>query len=63
MTEPVRDQWAEGLLERRFGGDSGQREKYLGDLIPTTHLRRLVERNESKGMSVVAYFWAVKQEG
>ena len=52
-----------GLLERRFGGDSGQREKYLGDLIPTTHLRRLVERYESKGMSAVAYFWAAKQEG
>jgi len=34
MTEPVRDQWAEWLLERRFGGDPGQREKYLGILIP-----------------------------
>jgi hypothetical protein len=29
----------------------------------TTHLRPLVERNESKGMSAVAYLWAVKQEG
>jgi len=29
----------------------------------TTHLRPLVERNESKGMSAVAYLGAVKQEG
>ncbi|HEY6711507.1 MAG TPA: hypothetical protein VNT12_00130 [Rubrobacter sp.] len=100
MTEPVRDQWAEWLLERRFGGDSGQRERMLEGLISgeslglelllkssgnpkiptleeamnealtpeeiehfTTHLRPLVERNESKGMSAVAYLWAVKQEG
>ncbi len=34
MTEPVRDQWAEWLLERRFGGDSGQRERLLEGLIP-----------------------------
>ena len=34
MTEPVRDQWAQWLLERRFGGDPGQREKHLGYLIP-----------------------------
>jgi arsenite methyltransferase len=34
MTEPVRDQWAEWLLERRFGGDPGQRERLLEGLIP-----------------------------
>jgi ubiquinone/menaquinone biosynthesis C-methylase UbiE len=34
MVEPVRDQWAEWLLERRFGGDSGQRERLLENLIP-----------------------------
>jgi arsenite methyltransferase len=34
MTEPMRDQWAEWLLERRFGGDSGQRESLLEGLIP-----------------------------
>src|SRR5918993_5866788 len=34
MTEPVRDQWAEWLLERRFGGDPGQRESLLEGLIP-----------------------------
>jgi arsenite methyltransferase len=34
MTEPERDQWAEWLLERRFGGDFGQRERLLDDLIP-----------------------------
>jgi len=27
MTEPVRDRWAQWLLERRFGGDTGQRER------------------------------------
>jgi arsenite methyltransferase len=34
MTEPMRDQWAEWLLERRFGGDPGQRERLLEGLIP-----------------------------
>ncbi len=34
MTEPARDQWAEWLLDRRFGGDSGQRERLLEGLIP-----------------------------
>ena len=34
MTVPVRDQWAEWLLERRFGGDPGQRERLLEGLIP-----------------------------
>ena len=34
MTEPVRNQWAQWLLERRFGGDSGQRERLLQGLIP-----------------------------
>jgi arsenite methyltransferase len=34
MTEPARDQWAEWLLERRFGGDPGQRERFIEDLIP-----------------------------
>jgi arsenite methyltransferase len=34
MTEPVRDQWAEWLLERRFGDDSRQRERLLEGLIP-----------------------------
>ena len=34
MVEPVRDRWAEWLLERRFGGDSGQRKRLLEDLIP-----------------------------
>ncbi len=34
MTEPARDRWAEWLLERRFGGDPEQREKFLGGLVP-----------------------------
>ncbi len=34
MTEPVGDRWAEWLLERRFGGDDGQRAKFLDGLIP-----------------------------
>ena len=34
MAEPVRDKWAEWLLERRFGGDPGQRERLLEGLIP-----------------------------
>jgi arsenite methyltransferase len=34
MREPVRDRWAQWLLERRFGGDPGQRERHLGYLIP-----------------------------
>ena len=29
MAGPVRDKWAEWLLERRFGGDSGQQESFL----------------------------------
>jgi arsenite methyltransferase len=34
MTEPVRDRWAEWLLERRFGGDPGQRAAFLEGLLP-----------------------------
>jgi hypothetical protein len=35
VTEPIRDRWAEWLLERRFGsGDPEQREKELVGLIP-----------------------------
>ena len=34
MTEPVRDRWAEWLLERRFGGDPAQREAFLEGLLP-----------------------------
>ena len=34
MTEPVRDQWGQWLLERRFGGDTGQRERSLQGRIP-----------------------------
>ena len=34
MTEPVRDRWAEWLLERRFGGDAGQRKAFLEGLLP-----------------------------
>jgi len=34
VTEPVGDRWAEWLLERRFGGDDGQRAKFLDGLIP-----------------------------
>lgn len=34
MVEPVRDRWAEWLLERRFGGDPGQREAFLAELLP-----------------------------
>jgi arsenite methyltransferase len=32
MTGPVRDRWAEWLLERRFGGDPGQRKALLEGL-------------------------------
>jgi len=31
---PVRDKWAEWLLERRFGGDPGQQESFLAGLLP-----------------------------
>ncbi|MDQ3237224.1 MAG: class I SAM-dependent methyltransferase [Actinomycetota bacterium] len=35
MTEqPFRDRWAEWLLERRFGGDEGQRKAFLEGLLP-----------------------------
>ena len=34
MTEPVRDRWAEWLLERRFGGDEGQRKAFMEGLLP-----------------------------
>lgn len=34
MTEPIRDQWAEWLLERRFGGDAERREGFLEGLLP-----------------------------
>jgi arsenite methyltransferase len=34
VTEPVRDRWAEWLLERRFGGDPAQREAFLEGLLP-----------------------------
>jgi arsenite methyltransferase len=34
VSEPVRDKWAEWLLERRFGGDPEGRETFLQGLIP-----------------------------
>ena len=34
MTEPVRDRWAEWLLEQRFGGDPDQRTSFLEGLLP-----------------------------
>ena len=34
MAGPVRDKWAEWLLERRFGGDPGQQESFLAGLLP-----------------------------
>jgi len=34
MTGPVRDRWAEWLLERRFGGDAGRRKAFLESLLP-----------------------------
>jgi len=34
MTEPVRDRWAEWLLERRFGGDADRRKAFLEGLLP-----------------------------
>ena len=33
MAEPARDRWAEWLLERRFGGDTGRREEFLDGLV------------------------------
>ncbi|MGI8910559.1 MAG: class I SAM-dependent methyltransferase [Rubrobacteraceae bacterium] len=33
MKGPVRDRWAEWLLERRFGGDAGQRKVFLEGLL------------------------------
>jgi SAM-dependent methyltransferase len=34
VTEPVRDRWAEWLLEQRFGGDPDQRTSFLEGLLP-----------------------------
>jgi len=34
VTGPVRDRWAEWLLERRFGGDPDQRASFLEGLLP-----------------------------
>jgi SAM-dependent methyltransferase len=34
LSEPIRDKWAEWLLERRFGGDAGRREEFLEGLLP-----------------------------
>lgn len=34
MSGSARDRWAEWLLERRFGGDPGQRESFLKGLLP-----------------------------
>jgi len=34
VAEPIRDQWAEWLLERRFGGDAERREGFLEGLLP-----------------------------
>jgi hypothetical protein len=34
LAEPVRDQWAEWLLERRYGSDPERRKDFLDFLIP-----------------------------
>lgn len=47
MTEPVRDRWAEWLLERRDGGDPEQRRRAMEFLIPVRE--KVLENAELTG--------------